>query len=118
MRDHYGHEKDNKPSTKPNDKFIGPQVMLYDNWRTAGWDLLTHGGFATYPHHDAAGFCTFLYVRNGAKLWVFLSLKCENTTGIRAKLFDDYDAFLDDEEPYFNDEVVLGSLLLEENDFL
>lgn len=55
-------------------KHRGPQFIHFDNWRSSGWDVFTHGGFLTYPHHDASGQLTFSYVRAGAKLWGYLAL--------------------------------------------
>ena len=69
MRDNYATESRGKPKPDLNPKFMGPNVILYDNWKSTGWDLLTHGGFVTYPHHNGAGFCTFVYPRSGSKIW-------------------------------------------------
>jgi hypothetical protein len=118
MRAHYGQEKKGEPTPKINDKFIGPMTVWYDLLRAAGWDIFTHGGFVTYAHHDAAGFCTFVFVRSGAKLWTILSLKGCNSTEIRAKMFERFDEIITDRRPEFSDDVIMGSLLLEENDFL
>ncbi|KAI5981118.1 hypothetical protein EDD15DRAFT_2380326 [Pisolithus albus] len=52
----------------------GPQLMHFDTWRSCAWDIITHGGFLTYPHHDATGFLTYSYVRAGAKLWGYIHL--------------------------------------------
>ncbi|KAI5984120.1 hypothetical protein F5J12DRAFT_899406 [Pisolithus orientalis] len=49
--------------------YYGVQVVLGDVKRLRGWDLLTHGGFVTYPHHDAAGLCTYITVQSGSKIW-------------------------------------------------
>jgi hypothetical protein len=40
-----------------------------DTWRACLWDLFTHAAFFTYVHHDAAGFCTYAFVRCGCKIW-------------------------------------------------
>ena len=47
----------------------GPLVMDYDLAKLSHWDLVTMGGFYTYPHHDANGYCTWVSVRCGAKVW-------------------------------------------------
>lgn len=59
-----------KQSVNRNER--GPQIVHFDNWRSTGWDVFTHGGFLTYPHHDAGGHGTFSYVRAGAKLWGYI----------------------------------------------
>ncbi|KAF8119971.1 hypothetical protein EV363DRAFT_1193812 [Boletus edulis] len=60
-------------TAKENDR--GPQMIHLDSWRSGGWDVFTHGGFMTFPHHDAGGQATFSYVRVGAKLWGYLALQ-------------------------------------------
>lgn len=52
----------------------GPQFMHFDTWRSCAWDVLTLAGFLTYPHHDAAGFATYSYIRCGAKIWGYIIL--------------------------------------------
>jgi hypothetical protein len=42
---------------------LGPKHINFDMWRQQNWELLTHGGFLTYPHHDAGGLCTFAHVQ-------------------------------------------------------
>ncbi|KAI5982790.1 hypothetical protein F5J12DRAFT_900032 [Pisolithus orientalis] len=49
--------------------YYGVQAVLGDVKRLHGWDLLMHGGFVTYPHHDAAGLCTYITVQSGSKIW-------------------------------------------------
>ena len=56
---------DGKSSKGVESGLVGPQLMHFDNWRGSGWDVITHGGFLTYPHHDAAGLLTFSYMRAG-----------------------------------------------------
>jgi hypothetical protein len=65
---------DGRSSNGVESGLVGPQLMHYDNWRSSGWDVITHRGFLTYPHHDAAGLLTFSYIRTGAKLWGYLVL--------------------------------------------
>lgn len=52
----------------------GLQLMHFDAWRSCAWDVITHGGFLTYPHHDATGFLTYSYVQAGAKIWAYIHL--------------------------------------------
>ena len=53
----------------PNYREAGPHYVPFEAWRMLNWNLLTHRGYVTYPHHDAAGLCTFVGVRDGAKIW-------------------------------------------------
>jgi len=53
----------------------GMQVIHFDNLKSKGWDVMTHGLFLTYPHHEAAGLLTFSYVRSGTKVWGYIDLK-------------------------------------------
>jgi hypothetical protein len=48
---------------------FGPFSISWDTWKSSIWDLFTHAGFFTYVHHDAAGFCTYAFVRTGCKIW-------------------------------------------------
>ena len=54
-------------------EFFGVQTVSGDTERSSGWDLLTHGGFLTYGHHDAGGLCTHASVRSGTKIWAYMS---------------------------------------------
>lgn len=65
---------DGKSSGGVESGLVGPQLMHYDNWRSSGWDVITHAGFLTYSHHDAGGLSTFSYIRTGAKLWGYIVL--------------------------------------------
>ena len=53
---------------------LGPQIVHFDTWRTVGWDVMTHGCFLTFPHHDAAGMLTYSHIRTGAKIWAYIHL--------------------------------------------
>ena len=53
----------------------GPKTVLYDLLRSMRWELLTHGGFLTYGHHDAEGQVTWNTARSGAKLWIIIQPK-------------------------------------------
>ena len=41
----------------------------WDGFTATRWDLLTHGGFHTWPHHDASGMATWILMRTGCKIW-------------------------------------------------
>ncbi|KAI0061573.1 hypothetical protein BV25DRAFT_1916921 [Artomyces pyxidatus] len=49
----------------------GPPFVLVDAERRRGWRIATHGGALTFPHHDAAGLCTYTYAVGGSRLWGF-----------------------------------------------
>jgi hypothetical protein len=36
---------------------------------------MTHGGYATYPHKDANGLCTWIFAHVGVKIWAILEPK-------------------------------------------
>jgi hypothetical protein len=38
--------------------------------KTGSWHLLAQGGSATTPHQDHCGFCTWVRVEEGKKLWL------------------------------------------------
>jgi hypothetical protein len=62
-----------------------------DAFRLRFWKIVTHAGFHTRRHSDAAGLGTFVYLHEGAKAWcvIFPSVKaCHDT---RDKVF----AYLD-----------------------
>jgi hypothetical protein len=123
MRDHYGYDttlkktKKEKARAEPNPDFLGPQVMLYDAWRGQGWALLSHGGFVTYPHHDASGLCTYVYPRSGCKLWGYFHPSVMEANQNRETLFKVFDTLPGALEGTFKEEQ-LGTILLEEGDIL
>ena len=47
----------------------GPLVIFFDLVKVSHWDLITMGGFYIYPHHDVNGYCTWVSVQCGAKVW-------------------------------------------------
>ena len=73
--DHYGLGTGKKPNANLDDRFLGPKVILYDMWRAQGWDILTHGGFITYFHHNASGLLTFVFHCLGCKIWAYAHVK-------------------------------------------
>lgn len=93
---------------------IGPQTMHYDTWRSLGWDVITHGCFLTYPHHDAGGQMTYSYIRTGAKLWGYLDLATTKDEDQKAiiKGWSDYYSSAMATETYAQG-VKLGTILLE-----
>lgn len=42
---------------------------MKDAFHTRNWELLHGGGVHTFEHHDAEGFCTYLTVQTGCKMW-------------------------------------------------
>lgn len=114
MRDHYG-DKGTKVKPSINPAFLGPQVILYDNSRVIGWDILAHGGFLTYPHHDADGYNTFVYPRSGAKVWAIIRIKKDLLSTNRDLLFNKFDSLINTTSPNLDDSAVMGTILLEED---
>lgn len=49
-----------------------PQVIRLSTWKIMQWNLMTHAGFATFPHKDANGFCTWIYAHVGIKIWAII----------------------------------------------
>lgn len=73
--------------------YNGPKVILYNAVRSKTWDLLIHGGFVTYTHHDMDG-----QMHSGAKLWFVIcpesSEECKKKS--MKTLFVLYDKLLPD----------------------
>jgi hypothetical protein len=117
-RDHYANVKTNIPTGALDKSQQGPQVILYDMWRGQGWDIISHGGFLTYPHHDVSGEVTFLTPCSGAKMWGIIKVKGDRTPDNRLDLFEEFDAMLDESSTPSEERFVMGSILLEEGDML
>jgi len=110
--------KNKKPTGALDKSHQGPQVILYDMWRGQGWDIITHGGFLTYPHHDVSGAVTFITPRSGEKMWGIIKVKGEYSPDNRVDLFEEFDAILDENSTPSEDRFVMGTILLEEGDML
>jgi len=67
---------------------FGMLVTAWDAWKSCFWDIITHAGFFTYVHHDAGGFATYAYVREGCKIWGILRPKVTKEHSTRDKLYD------------------------------
>jgi hypothetical protein len=117
-RDHYANMKNKKPTGALDKSHQGPQVILYDMWRGQGWDIITHGGFLTYFHHDVLGVVTFVTPRLGEKMWGIIKVKEEYSSDNRVDLFKEFNAILDENSTPFEDRFVMGTILLEEGDML
>ena len=63
-----------------------------DAFRLRFWKIITHTGFHTRRHSDAAGQGTFVYCHEGAKAWcvVFPSVTAQHDT--RGKVFEYLDS--------------------------
>jgi hypothetical protein len=63
-----------------------------DAFRLRFWKIITHAGFHTRRHMDAAGLGTFIYCHEGAKAWlvIFPSVTAQHDT--RAKVFEYLDS--------------------------
>lgn len=93
---------------------LGPRVVLYDVIRAKTWDLLTHGGFVTYIHHDADGQLTWTTCRSGAKIWFIIRPKASEERKAKSMkaLFSLYDKLLTDSNSV-PDEFEVAVILLE-----
>jgi len=69
-------------------KNAGPSVISFDAWKSCLWDLLTHACFLTYVHHDAAGYCTYAFVREGCKIWGIHRVKVQDDHLKRSDIYD------------------------------
>ena len=90
---------------------------MYNFVQLRSWNLLTHGGFLTYAHHNANGQMTWTTCHSGAKLWVFINPKDTSKYKMKEALFQLYDKLLSD-----NDEVPadfdISTILLEPDEFV
>lgn len=87
------------PKGRPRD-LVGPQLVRYDNWRSQAWDLMSHAGFLTYPHHDANGLCTYIFAQCGMKIWAILYFKDIYTEMTRQRLIDLSTEMVDENDAY------------------
>jgi len=77
LRYHGGHlNKNGKPKKftgelNTEDDILGPLTILFDIWRAQGWDIVSHGGFVTFTHHDVSGFCTYVFRDRDRRCGVF-----------------------------------------------
>ena len=117
QHDHYGLGTGKKPNANLDDRFLGPKVILYDMWRAQGWDILTHGGFVTYFHHNASGLLTFVFPRSGCKIWAYAHVKKGSSPKERSNLFKLFKDMLE-ESDHTSPSVVTGTVLIEEGDIL
>ena len=95
------------------------QAIQLDNWKAGGWNVMTHGLFLTYPHHDAAGQLTYSYIRSGAKVWGYIDLKGVDHSDQGAVL-KSWSAYYRDPmaSKTYNQGVKLGTVLLEQGSIL
>lgn len=104
------------PKTRPKG-LVGPQLIRYDNWRSQAWDLITHGGFLTYPHHDANGLCTYTYIQCGMKIWAALQLKGSTARTPRQDLLE-LNARMVEQEDIYREVTKTFNLFLSPGDLL
>ncbi|KII90905.1 hypothetical protein PLICRDRAFT_28797 [Plicaturopsis crispa FD-325 SS-3] len=97
--------------SRPEDKDSGGLSMRRKKWRSAGpvaitldqtklgqWLLLSHAGFLTFVHHDAAGLGTWVAPQGGSvKVWAIVVPKVTAMHDTRAKIFERFGETL--EEP-------------------
>ena len=117
-RDYYGNAKSSKPKGTLDKSQLGPQVIHVDMWRAQGWDVATHGGALTFPHHDVSGFATFLYPRSGTKMWGLVRVHPDHIPDTREKLFNEYDKIVDEDWESIESTLVMKTIPIEEGDIL
>jgi hypothetical protein len=54
---------------------VGPQALRFDQVSMLRWTLISHAGYATYPHKDANGLCTWIFAHVGVKIWAVMEPK-------------------------------------------
>ena len=106
-----------KTGANKGKRFYGVQTVSGDSERVRGWDLMTHGGFITYPHHDACGLCTYVTPRSGSKIWVYLDTM-NSSSANRTSLFKDWDDIFMASVSMSVPDVPLGALVLQRGDTL
>jgi hypothetical protein len=114
-RDHYANMKNDIPTSALDKSHQGPQVILYDMWRSQGWDIITHGGFLTY---DVLGVVTFVTPRSGEKMWGIIKVRSDCSPDNMVDLFEEFNSILDENSPPSEERFVMGTILLEEGDML
>jgi hypothetical protein len=97
-----------------NTERVGQRLVLEDQVRTLNWVLSCHGGFITHPHHDAAGYATFMILNCGAKFWAIQKPDLSTETPNRQELYAAFDQLLSGKEG----SQMAGCLLLEQGDVL
>lgn len=97
--------------------YYGVQGILGDTERVRGWDLITHGGFLTYGHHDACGLCTYTTPRSGSKIWVYLGTLDEDEKDLES-LFEAWDRLFAEGLEMRLPDVPVGALVLRKGDTL
>ncbi|KAI6138056.1 hypothetical protein BKA82DRAFT_4021780 [Pisolithus tinctorius] len=97
--------------------YYGVQAVLGDVERLRGWDLLTHGGFVTYPHHDVAGLCTYITVQSGSKIWGYFDTPGSQDAS-RENLFKAWDDIFADNVNLKFRKYPLGTIHLQHGDTL
>ena len=92
----------------------GPRHLMFNFVQSRSWNLLTHGGFLTYAHHNANGQMTWTACHSGAKLWVCINPKDTKT---KEALFQSNDKLLSDNDEV-PDDFDISTILLEPDEFM
>ena len=95
----------------------GLRHLMYDFVWSRSWNLLTHGGFLTYAHHDTDGQMTWTACHSGTKLWVFINPKDTSKYKTKEALFQLYDKLLSDNNEV-PDDFDISTILLEPDEFV
>ena len=89
----------------------GVQFISGDTERVCGWDIMTHGGFLMYPHHDACGLCTYVTVQSGMKIWAYVDTLMKSGKGSKA-VYKTWDSIFTGESVAGSPKVPIGTLVL------
>lgn len=73
---------------RPTWTSAAPETIAMDQLKLGQWILITHGGFITHIHHDAAGLATWICVQGGGlKIWAIVVPKVTATHRTRENIF-------------------------------
>ncbi|KII91448.1 hypothetical protein PLICRDRAFT_173297 [Plicaturopsis crispa FD-325 SS-3] len=74
-----------------------PQCITLDQTKLGQWILLTHAGFLTHIHHDAAGLATWVSVQGGSlKIWAIVVPKVTAMHHDRDSIFERFGETLEE----------------------
>ena len=91
---------------------MGLRHLMYDLVQSRSWDLLTHGGFLMYAHHNADSQMTWTACHCSAKLLVCIIPKDTSKYKMKEALFQLYNKLLS-EHHEVPDDFDISMILLE-----
>ena len=114
MQTHIGQSQrqvcNHEPVNKGKD-LNGVQFVSGDTERVHGWDIMTHGGFLTYLHHDACGLCTYVTVWSATKIWAYVDTPMKSSKGSKA-VYETWDLIFTGKLVAGSPKVPIGTLVL------